>query len=257
SKLFATFASLGELAVALVKDLLVAAVELDLGGDVADGAVQANGVVMGDVVRDDPSRVVDRERYQDTNALAFDGFVPAFDFTVALGIIRRGLDVSHAGDANKLLEVLGNELGSVVANDAWPGVGVGFAGALDDGFHVGFLHFRADFPMHDEAAAAIEDAAEEVKRPGDVEVTDIDVPVFVGFEGLNKAGAFLGKVGRRPGQESRDFEDAVDAGRAAGDDIGIEHHKGQAAVPFKGMLAGEGPNLFLFVVGEPVVAGHP
>ena len=77
-----------------------------------------------------------------------------------------------------------------------------FAGALDDGFHVGFLHFFADFPVDDEAAAAIEDGAEEVERAGDVEVADIDMPVLVGLEGLDEAGAFLGDVGRRPGQQS-------------------------------------------------------
>ncbi len=33
--------------------------------------------------------------------------------------------------------------------------------------------------MNDEAATAIEDGAKEVKSTGDVEVTDVDVPVLV------------------------------------------------------------------------------
>jgi hypothetical protein len=73
--------------------------------------------------------------------------------------------------------------------------GVSFAGALDDGGHVFFLHFRADFPVDDEAAAAIEDGTQEVEGPGDVEVADIDMPVLVGFQGLHEAGAFLGGRG--------------------------------------------------------------
>ena len=100
--------------------------------------------------------------------------------------------------------------------------------------HVDFLHFFADFPVNDEAAVAIEDGAQEVKRAGDVEVADIHVPVLVGLQGLDKAGAFLGDVGRLPGQQSRLFEDAIDAGRAAGDDVGIEHHEGHAAIAFEG-----------------------
>ena len=144
--------------------------------------------------------------------------MPAFDFAVGLRVVGRGFDVGHAGDADELLEVLGDELGAVVADDAWLGVGVSFAGALDDGFHVGFLHFLADFLVDDEAAVAIEDRAEEVKGAGDVEVADIDVPVLVGLQGLHEAGAFLGDVGRGAGQESGCFEDAVDAGRAARDD---------------------------------------
>jgi hypothetical protein len=53
--------------------------------------------------------------------------------------------------------------------------------------------------VNDETAAAIEDGAEEVKSPSDVEITDIDVPVLVGLQGLNEAGAFLGDGGRWPG----------------------------------------------------------
>ena len=65
--------------------------------------------------------------------------------------------------------------------------GIGFAGALEDGFHVGFLHFLADFPVDDEAAVAVEDGAEEVKSAGDVEVADIDVPVLVGLAGAGRS----------------------------------------------------------------------
>ena len=160
-------------------------------------------------------------------------------------------------DADELLEVLGDELRAVVGDDARRDAGERFAGALEDGFHVGFLHFLADFPVDDEAAAAVEDGAEEVKGAGDVEVADIDVPVLVRLQGLDEAGAFLGGRGRVPGQESGGLEDAIDAGRAAGDDVGIEHHEGQAAIAFQRMLTGEGADALLLVVGEPVVARHP
>ena len=198
--LLAAFAGLGQFAVACVEDLLVAAFELVLGRDVADGAVQADGVVMVDVIGHDAAGVVERQRHLDADAFALEGLVPAFDLAVGLRIVGRGFDVGHAGDADELLEVLGDELGTVVGDDARLGVGVGFAGALDDGFHVGFLHFFADFPVNDEAAEAVEDGAEEVKRAGDVEVADIDVPVFVGLQRLDEAGAFFGERGRaRPG----------------------------------------------------------
>ena len=49
--------------------------------------------------------------------------MPAFDLAVGLGVIGRGFDVSHAGDADELLEVLGDELGAVVGDDARRGVG--------------------------------------------------------------------------------------------------------------------------------------
>jgi len=212
---------------------------------------------MSDVIGDEASGVVGGEGDIDTDAFGLDGFVPAFDFAVGLGIVRRGFDVGHAGDADEFFEVLGDELGAVVGDDAWCDTGMTLAGALEDDFDVGFLHFVADFPVDDEPATAIEDGAEEVKSAGDVEVTDIDMPVFVRFEGLDEAGAFLGEVGSRPGQESGFFEDAVDAGRAAGDVIGIEHHEGQTAIAFERIGAGEGADAAFLLVGEPMVARHP
>jgi hypothetical protein len=67
--------------------------------------------------------------------------------------------MGHAGDADELLEVLGDKLRSVVGDDAWACRGELFTGALDDGGDVGFGHGFADFPVDDEAAVAIEQAA--------------------------------------------------------------------------------------------------
>src|SRR5438067_10787962 len=77
------------------------------------------------------------------------------------------------------------------------------------------------------AAAAIEDGTEKVKGAGDVEVTDINMPVLMGPQGLDETGAFLGGRGGLPSQKPRGLEDAVDTGRATGDDIGVEHHEGE------------------------------
>jgi hypothetical protein len=38
--------------------------------------------------------------------------VPAFDFAVGLGIVRRGFDMGQTDQAHELLEVLGDELGA-------------------------------------------------------------------------------------------------------------------------------------------------
>ena len=93
------------------------------------------------------------------------------------------------------------------------------------------------------------------KVPGDVEIADIDVPVLMGSQGLDEARAFLGGRGRLAGQESGGLEDAVDAGGAAGDDVGVEHHEGLAAIAFQGVLAGEEADGLLLRLGEPVIAG--
>src|SRR4051794_30630401 len=87
ARLLAALAGLGELAIAVIGDLLVAVFEAVLGGDIADGAVQADGVVMDDEVRDDAPSVIEGERHVDADAVALEGFVPAFDFAVGLRIV--------------------------------------------------------------------------------------------------------------------------------------------------------------------------
>jgi hypothetical protein len=54
------------------------------GRDIADGAVQADLVIVGNVVGDDAAGLVKGERDGDADAVAFEGFVPAFDFAVRL-----------------------------------------------------------------------------------------------------------------------------------------------------------------------------
>src|SRR5260370_15167414 len=110
--------------------------------------------------------------------------------------------------------MFGDELRSVIADDAWPGVGVGFTGALDDGFHVRFLHFLADFPVDDETAATVEEGTQKVKGAGDVQVTDIDVPVFVAFQWMAQAITILCYVQRWTGQIHASLDHTVDARQA-------------------------------------------
>ena len=74
--------------------------------------------------RDEAAGLLDIERGAWANAVGFERLVPAFDFAVGLGIVRRSFDVGETGHADELFEVLGNELGSIVGNDPWLGFGV-------------------------------------------------------------------------------------------------------------------------------------
>ena len=196
TELFASLAGFSQFAIAFVEDGFVAAFELVLGCDVADGAVQADVVVILDVVEYDATSVFERQWDLHADTVALESFVKAFNFAVGLGVIRRGLHVRHARDADELLEILGDELGTVVADEARRNVWVKFAGALDNGFHVDCLHFFADFVVDDGTAIAVENRTNEVERAGDIEIAEVDVPLLMGFERLHKAGAFLGDVGR-------------------------------------------------------------
>src|SRR5690349_10698444 len=74
-------------------DLLLTAGEHVLRRDVANGTVQADIVVMFHVALHQPTRILQRQRGSRPDALSYERFVPTFNFSVRLGIVRRGSDV--------------------------------------------------------------------------------------------------------------------------------------------------------------------
>ena len=108
--------------------------------------------------------------------------------------------------------------------------------------------------MHEEAAIAIQDAAQVEKGAADVDVADVDVPVLVGTQGLHEAGSFLGGLLVVPVQTPGFLEDAPDGLGAAGDEVLVEHAESQATIAVERMgvvIVHDGT----FLLGqEPVVA---
>src|SRR5208337_5191993 len=90
------FPRLLQLPVALGVDLLSPPRQHVLRSEVADGAIQPNVVVMLDVALHQSPRIFQRQRRSRPDALPPERFVPAFDLSVRLGIVRRGSDVGHA-----------------------------------------------------------------------------------------------------------------------------------------------------------------
>ena len=96
--------------IALGPDGGSAAGELIGRGDVADRAVQPDGVVVLDPAGHQRARLVERLGLTRPNSIGLEGLVSAFDLAVRLRVVRRGPDMGHAGEANELLEVLGDKL---------------------------------------------------------------------------------------------------------------------------------------------------
>jgi len=63
--------------------------------------------------------------------------------------------------------------------------------SLEDGLDVPLGHLFADLPVDHVAAEAVQNAAEVVEGPADIDVGDVHMPVFVGLGGLLEATAFL------------------------------------------------------------------
>ena len=98
--------------------------------------------------------------------------------------------MSQASDADELFEVASDELRTVVGDHCGFNTGIFFHRGLDSDFHLGLGHGVAHLPMQQRSRAAIQDRTEVKEGTGDVEIRDIDMPVFMGLQGLNKTTPF-------------------------------------------------------------------
>src|SRR5262249_32002490 len=147
------FPGLLEFAVPLGPDGLLPALQLGLGRDVADGAVQTHRVVLLHVARHDAPGVLHGQGRLRADAIPLDGPVPALDLAVALRVVRRRAHVRHATDPDELLEVPGDELRPVVRDDPRRDAREALAGPLHDLLDVHLGHRLADLPVDDVPAA--------------------------------------------------------------------------------------------------------
>lgn len=255
--LFPPFAGGFEFAVAGSEDCFMASFQFVLGRDVAKGRVQTNAVVMLDELCHDSPGVFRGQRRPWTDAFLLEDTMPAFDLAVALRVVGRGPRVRHAADADELLEVPGDELGAVVGDDSRRDAGKFLPRPLDDLLDVGLGHGFADLPVDGESATAIEEAAQVVEGAGDVEVGDINVPVFVRTQRLHEAVAFAGGFGRVAVEQASLLKDAVDAGRTTGGDVLIEHHESQSSITLQRKEGLEVADGLFFLFLQPVVAWNP
>jgi hypothetical protein len=96
------------------------------------------------------------------DAVGFERFLPAFDLAVGLGLVGGSFHMGKPGDADEFLEVLRDELGAVVTEEAGLGRGEFFRGALGGGFDIGPGHGREQLEVDNGARASVEDRAEVV-----------------------------------------------------------------------------------------------
>ena len=253
---FTGFSGLEDFLVASGKDGLFFTGKFVSWGDVADRRVKAHGVVVFDEAGNQATGVLEVQGDPWADAITLKGFVPALDFSVALGVVGRGAHMGQTGDADKLFEIAGNELRTVIGDDSRFGVGIFFQAALEDDFDVGLSHCLAQFPVDDCARTAVEQRAEVEKGPGDVDVGDIDVPVLMRGKRLHEAGAFKRGL-RLPGvQQPRALEHAIGARGAHRHDVAIQHHEGKPAIALQREPMVEVDDGILFPLLEPVITGN-
>lgn len=102
-----------ELSIPFVEDHLGQAVELVRGRDVADGAVQADMVIVLDIPTHELTGFLQRSGRRGPDTLVLHRPMPALQLPVALGIVRTGPHMGHSQQPNELLEIAGDRGASV------------------------------------------------------------------------------------------------------------------------------------------------
>src|SRR5438874_2362700 len=85
----------------------------------------------------------------------------------------------HSRDTNEFLEVPGDELRPVVGDDPWTRLPVFLPGSLENDLDIGLFHLLAQIPVDNRAAEPVQHAAQIVKRPAEIDVAHVDMPMLV------------------------------------------------------------------------------
>lgn len=99
--------------------------------------------------------------------------------------------MAQSKDPRKRLEVLSNELRSVVADDMRLGIRVPLQRLLQNQLDILLTHRLPDFPMNDEPTEAIQHRNQEVECAAQIQVRNVDMPVIMRFSRLFEAFSFL------------------------------------------------------------------
>ena len=110
--------------------------------------------------------------------------------------------------------------------------------------------------MHDVAAVAVQQRAEEVERASQVDVGDVHVPMPMRRERLHEAGPFLARRRRVPIEPARALQHAIDARGTDRHHVIVEHHEGQPAIAIQGMLRVVVEDRPGFPILKPTIAWH-
>ena len=112
-------------------------------GDVAQGAMQPDGVVVLYITADQVAGIRQGYGRPGSEAFPLNRLMPAFDLAVTLRVIGRCPDVGHARFPDKLVEIPGDKLGAVIGDDPRAVAGKTLPRALHDHFDGLFGHALA------------------------------------------------------------------------------------------------------------------
>ncbi len=159
--------------------------------------MQPGCVVVSDKTIHSAACIITTQRCRSANTATLHRPVITLDLPVTLRIKRAGADVCHAGDLDKGLKVIGDELWSVVGDDAWFRTRKLFRGFLQQYLEIGGIQLFADRPVHNSPGKSIDHGGRKTEGSADIDVGSIHVPMLVSCEWLLETFALFGFLAAR------------------------------------------------------------
>src|SRR6185369_11332379 len=126
---------------------------------------------------------------------------------------------------------------------------------LQDDLDVRLGHRLPQIPVDDVSATAIENAAQVIERPADIDVRHVNVPVLMSGQRLLEARALLRRLSVPLRQQSRLPQHPPDTGRTHRHNVSVQHHKRQPPIAFQRVLQMEADDRLLLPILQPEIAG--
>jgi hypothetical protein len=153
---------------------------------IADGKVESLRIVVFHKAAHRPLCVLDCQWRRRTDALALDRPVIAFDLAIALRIEWACADVRHPGNLHEVPEVIRDELRTFDRDDPRTRPRAPLTSLLRQDLDLPFSHLRRDVHGKNQPREVIDGGRHEYERAGDVDGSNIDVPVLMRGEWLNE-----------------------------------------------------------------------
>src|ERR1035438_3315694 len=111
--------------------------------------------------------------------------------------------------------------------------------------------------MHDRTTVTVQNAAQVIEGPTEVDVGNIDMPMLMRLERLLKASALLRRLAFPPGQHAGLPQYPPNPPRTDRHNLCIQHHERQSPITLQRILQMEIDDRFFLPQLQPEIAGNP
>lgn len=181
------FSGLLEFLVPFLEDLFFAAVQLVHWRNIPDRRVGPGSIIIFYKLKNNSFHILEGQRCFRPYAFRLEHPVPLFFLPVAPEDKTARSGQAHPALPDECLEIPGDERRPIIRNDPGSRIRVFLPGPLKNQFHIQGSHRFSNLPMKNIPAVPVQDAAQVVKGPADVQKGNVDMPMLMNRFGANES----------------------------------------------------------------------